>query len=50
MANKIHVMVVRGEGIFNAKEAAKRLFVKTKYLSMATWRPGGKRRRASRND
>jgi hypothetical protein len=48
MANKLHALVLRGEGFLNIREAAKRLGVKPKYLAMACWRSGGKRRRAQR--
>lgn len=48
MANKIHAYVIRGGKHFNIKEAAARNGVRTRYMAMCTWRPGGKRRRAAK--
>lgn len=45
---KLPCMIARGEGNLNTGEAAKRIGVKSRYLSMATWRPGGKRNRQSK--
>ncbi len=46
---KLPAAIVRGRGNLNLKEAAEHIGVKTRYLAMACWRPGGKRKRRHKN-